>query len=1203
MKDSKASGGQGEHGPQVHQESEAHRDAYIAGGDQFVFHANTTVQCSCGIYAAGVCRVCGVPLCSRHGWSVEELFLCGAHRQAAGLGDGERRGEGRFRPRYLHQVAQVFGGELLDREAELAELSEFAASGDDRCPYVWWQGDAWTGKSALMAAFVLNSPPRVHVVSFFVTARFAGQSDRAAFLEAVLGQLSELLGQPTPDALTESVQQTWFLGLLEQAAERCSQDGYRLVLVVDGLDEDRGMPAGGDVYSIAALLPGRPPEGVRIILAGRASPPVPGDVPAWHPLHSPAIVRPLSQSAHAVIMRGDTRRELARLLDGGGLGRELLGLVVTAGGGLAGEDLAALADEPVGEVERVLHTVTGRTFAGRVRQWGVSPGHVFVLAHEELQQAALRSLRSSERIQWRARIHAWAEGYRDRGWPEDTPEYLLRGYLRMLRGADDLDRMVALSTDMVRLDRMLDVSGGDAAALADIRAVQGYIIGQPCPDLAAALRLAYTRRDLVNRNSNIPAQLPAVWAVLGNINRAEALTQSIDDPGERTEALGYLSVAVESTGNAAYAARLLDDAAAASRSILSPLIQGRVLAWLSRLIIRTGNLQRAEEIANSIDPESTWDSYAFIPLAVAWAESGDADRASRIAISCRDISSQAEALEAVAQVFAEADDLSSARLAASNAVTLARSATEPWEQVSALSTAAEAYAGIGDLDRARRLINDAEAIARSAADRSSMNRSLAALATAVAETGDLGRAENMMCSVTGFPLASTLRSWSEAATGSGDLERAEAVARSIADLSQQAPALEYLSATVARTGDLDRAEALADSIVQLPKRASALASVARAAADGGNSSRARLLAEKAEAFARSAATEKWQLAAELASAARVLAETGNVSQARILSENVEAIANSISHESEEASHSMSVLASAAQAAAVSGNPDRAEAMARLIGEEEYRMSVLSGLARTAVEIGDLDRAIRLIGEAEVGLAPYEGRQRPSPMESVAATVAKTGDLDRAAGIARSLTEPSCQASALASVARVAAEAGETRRARMLATEAETIISSIQPDELNWPLQALSIALGRIGEMEKAEVTARSISHPYVQGTALEELAVFTAENGNPVMAESIARSVAIPRAQGDALTRFAQVICDQGNLDKARHILAESLITADPLIAVPVLARIDAKVTDITIEHFAKTQRPLWWTKLDNLRGERTPSGTIANRHIRQGAA
>lgn len=96
-----------------------------------------------------------------------------------------------------------------------------------------------------MASFVLSPPPSVRVVSFFITARFAGQSDRAAFLEAVLGQLSELLGQSLPDTLTESSKQLWFLELLEQAAEKCARDGYRLILVIDGLDEDFGVLVGG----------------------------------------------------------------------------------------------------------------------------------------------------------------------------------------------------------------------------------------------------------------------------------------------------------------------------------------------------------------------------------------------------------------------------------------------------------------------------------------------------------------------------------------------------------------------------------------------------------------------------------------------------------------------------------------------------------------------------------------------------------------------------------------------------------------------------------------------------------------------------------------------------------------------------------------------------------------------------------------------
>jgi tetratricopeptide (TPR) repeat protein len=264
------------------------------------------------------------------------------------------------------------------------------------------------------------------------------------------------------------------------------------------------------------------------------------------------------------------------------------------------------------------------------------------------------------------------------------------------------------------------------------------------------------------------------------------------------------------------------------------------------------------------------------------------------------------------------------------------------------------------------------------------------------------------------------------------------------------------------------------------------------------------------------------------------------------------------------------LASTARAAAAAGNPDKAEAIARLIGSEESRASVLASLAQAAAETGNLDRATRLISEAETGLAPYDGNQRPSPMETVAAIVARTGNLERAIGIARAVVESSCRASALASVAQAAARAQELGRARALITEAEDIIRSVEPDDLDWPRKALSVALGSVGEMERAETIARSVSHPHVQGSALEELTGLAAEHGDWDKAESIARSIKGPRAQGDALTRYARILCNTGHYDKARHILAESLIIADPITAVPVLAAIEPEVIEFIMRYYMK---------------------------------
>jgi len=47
------------------------------------------------------------------------------------------------------------------------------------------------------------------------------------------------------------------MGMLAQAAAACKDAGGRLVLVVDGLDEDRSMTTGPDAHSIAGLLPAR----------------------------------------------------------------------------------------------------------------------------------------------------------------------------------------------------------------------------------------------------------------------------------------------------------------------------------------------------------------------------------------------------------------------------------------------------------------------------------------------------------------------------------------------------------------------------------------------------------------------------------------------------------------------------------------------------------------------------------------------------------------------------------------------------------------------------------------------------------------------------------------------------------------------------------------------------------------------------------
>jgi hypothetical protein len=415
------------------------------------------------------------------------------------------------RSSYLEQVRQIAPPALAEREPELADLARFCQDADRR--YVWWRAGAWAGKSALLSWFVLHPPPGIQLVSFFVTARYPGQDDRSAFCDVVLEQLAELLGEPIPAFLTGATREPHLLRMLAQAAESCQRREQHLVLLVDGLDEDRGVTTGPDAHSIAALLPSRPPPGLKVIVSGRPSPPVPSDVPSAHPLRDPAIARGLSQSPQATVVKADMWRELKRLLRGSPAEQDLLGLIAAAGGGLGRLDLAALTGLPAWEVGEQLQAVTARTFAALPSRQ--TDDCAYMLGHEELQAAALESLGECRVADLRKRLHAWADGFRDRGWPAETPEYMLRSYYRMLHAAGDTTRITACATDRVRHDRMLAMTGGDAAALTEVISAQQALMQVAAPDLGALARLALRRDTLAERNAHIPTRLPAVWARRG----------------------------------------------------------------------------------------------------------------------------------------------------------------------------------------------------------------------------------------------------------------------------------------------------------------------------------------------------------------------------------------------------------------------------------------------------------------------------------------------------------------------------------------------------------------------------------------------------------------------------------------------------------------------------------------------------------------
>ena len=1105
------------------------------------------------------------------------------------------------RSAYREQVERIAPDKLVGRETELAELAAFCTASSG-CRYAWWQAPAWAGKSALMSWFVLHPPAGVRVVSFFITARYAGNSDRNAFLDVMLEQLAEVAEQPLPQFLTEATRELWLLKLLKDAALTCADSGQRLALVVDGLDEDQGVTVGPEAHSIAALLPSRLPEAVRVVVAGRPNPPIPADVLDDHPLRGREVVRRLVPSERAQVIKADALRELKQLLHGTPAEQDLLGLMAAAGGGLSGHDLAELTGWPVAEIDDHLRAVSGRTFSSRPSRWEPDKRPVvYLLAHEELQKDAIRYLGDTRLDEYRKRLHIWNSTFRERGWPAETPEYLLRGYFRLISSTGDISQMVACATDQARLDRMLDISKGDATAFAQIATAQSTICDQPEPDLSAMLALGVTRDRLIERSDRIPRQIPAVWASLDNFPRAEALINSITKDLIRDRALVLLVKAVAAAGDYDRAEELV-------RTITEPTGQAQALAALVQVIApadhgrATRLTEQAERVACSIT-RTDRRVQELVLLVKAIAAAGDYDRAEELVRTITEPTGQAQALAALVQVIAPADHRRATRLT-EQAEAIIGTASEPESEAQALTFLLRAAAAIGDQDKAIRLAEQAETIAQTITDPNDQAWALIDLVTATTSMGGRDLATRLIdeaetaiypivdwfmhmqalagligvsaaagyyeqaeeltrATIDAEGLAWALTSLVTGMAEAGDYDRAETLAWTITDQARQAEALTSLVRILSGSGDLGRAEALAWAITSPAQKAEALASLAQSFAMNADQGRAARLAEEAEALSHTINDTESQ-ARELVLLARAVASAGDLSMAIRLAEKVEFIFRSTTDPGEQES----ILDWRVQALAVIGDYERAEEISNGIAAAPLvKARALVSLANAIAAAGDYDR----VEEVLRTIAATDMESVPRALVPLVDAIATAGDYDRAEELIRTITEPTGQAAALVRLVEIVA-AVDHGRATRLTEQAEAIIGT--PAEPRAEAQALTFLLrmaAAIGDQDKAirlaeqaETIALSITDPHHQAGALIDLVTATVASGQLSRAETIAESIVPSSEQARGLAAIARAAGEM----ESRRLAALALRQGSWTISLDLLAVIDPSSLLTTADRF-----------------------------------
>ncbi|MFD5547251.1 hypothetical protein ACFWJQ_11010 [Streptomyces goshikiensis] len=1053
---------------------------------------------------------------------------------------------------YLLRVEQALAAaDFQGRESELAQLAAFCAhdAPADRpdAGYWRWVAPAWAGKSALLAHFVLHPPPGIDVVSFFITSRMAAQNDAAAFCEVVQRQVYALLGEEEPPS-TPATRDEQMLLALHRAAQECAARGRRLVLVVDGLDEDRGVIAGADGHSIAALLPRVPTHGMRIVVAGRPHPPAPRDVPADHPLRNTRIDHRLESSPHARVARRDAEEDLLRLRDGGGLGWNLAALTVAAGGGLSAPDFAELSGSLARLVERELSAVNGRSFRQHSGYWTPTGSPVFLFAHEEIRRGAAELVTDKELAAHRSRLHRWADSYRRAGWPEETPEYLLRGYAQLLREQGDTPGLVALACDNRRQERLWRASGADLEALSAVSAAFDLVLADGWrrgdQDVSVALRLAAARDGLHGRTAPLSPGLIALWARCGHQARAIHLANSKRDAWDRVSALSAIAGAL--------AAARPEQAAALLGGADSAEDRDRFLTAISKGLADAGRPAEALRTARRIsDPECRAEALVAAVKALARAASNAAAPQEEAGAGGTDAASWA--LEAVDAVMAVPNIVSRSTLGAS----LAAALSQLGEHRRALALAERVISHSADLgDAVRRAqclalfaqgMSAAPRLATQAAEFAVTSARLATdiddpdgvewvypdVAAGLEATGHHQQAIDLVSRFLHDP-EDGLVEIGIAAAEAGDLGRALKLAERITEPIYRARVLNAAGRMTAVSRDLVRTLRIArqardatDEVLYLHWRVALSADTADFLLRAGQEERAHAVVKRATTMARRGQVPGVRTLIKLAVAADRAGQRGDA--ARLI------------HRAEQAADASAgyarvlSLAEVAEGLHHTGRPAEGDELLRRALHESRTLADLAehaeGLQRVAKafgRIGNPDGAAELAQEIlRLASTADSPSRRRWGMYAAAGALLSAGDIEAALGLESGLPDDAVD-EILTGVVKKLVDAGDL-------AAAERIIDG-QGDEQ--ALGHLAAGVAATGDVARASAWLEAICTPVLREAATPAVVKALCRVGAHAAARALTDALTAPEHRGKALAAIAQSLgpCPQGRL-----VLVEAL--------------------------------------------------------------
>lgn len=1085
-----------------------------------------------------------------------------------------------------------------DRDAELRTLQEFATGST---PYLWLVGEPWAGKTTLAAAFAGDPAPDVITIAFFVS-RSAG-SRLADYRAALADQLAPLVDEapafgavPTAFDLDD---------LWQRAVERVTSAGRHLMLIVDGLDEDDHLLHRES--SIAAQLPEYMPPGSHVLVTSRHFPEVSADVPDGHPLRA-CERRTLAANEASRASRNAAERDLQQHLRNR-TSRDVLGLLAASGGGLAIEDLARLSTLDLYDVRELVE----QTIARLVEHREDDCRGRYSFAHDLIRETTSERLGTEAMAGFWVRVLEWAETYQIRGWPADTPLYLLDRFPQMLADSDDLDRLLRLN-DPDRWIRMVERSGTVEPAVLTLTDSILLLLASNSPDLGLIYVLALWRDQLRLPIRVYPEVIAMAWAELGELERAEQMARDIPVASIKANILISMAEEANRAGAETEAALWLAEAELVARGIMSGVRRARTLA---RIAVALGpGLTRAEilldevtRLFSSVVPSESWRRELMTGIACDAARAGLCDSADRIARSFADRKHQRPIIVAASRAAVEGglredaerlaglltpDDLRRETFAELVRMLADRGKFEAAQELAekSVSGARATSRALGSIVRARALRGEdaaAAAMLATAIDSvialggASRQVALDELVTCVVDAGLFGEAATLMTLLGGNRRTLAAVRAAVGALDAGLPDIAIQQLRTAGDLVSLRPRRRWAPLVEAATrvgaeGDLDSARgllALALTVAEDPHSS---------AARGVDLLIKTYIAELEDPSdvleARIAAAlrlpSQQDLPLETARTAIQLGLTGLAVRAAVFVIDVHernTLLRTIAEQSardgrtdvvQRALDGMSrsrtqvfAIVNAAGELAETGRLGDAELLLDRVESGFRRATGVARLARIVAARGDRDRALAYLFAAEQ-LAPAGSvwHLTQSQISAAAAAAARRGRFGEAERIASVLHSPRARISALAQVAETAYAAQAYRHVARFLAAAEELLGSLEEDVRDDVARELAAAAARVTDLDTARRMVALVSDPEMRLSTLAEVARATHGSGDTTAARRLLvdgeRRLAelVADSSEDVTTRLAAVAVAVNDLDLAER-LANRLAT--PRLRVEVL--------------------------------------------------